>query len=84
MYLLLKHDVLILWIAFLIQMGNKGAFIRFTAPEMKPDIVTFSAVVSITLFFCIFIIGVKVGWLGDVRVLPEIRSKWFRDQTDQG
>ncbi|OEL34444.1 Serine/threonine-protein phosphatase 5, partial [Dichanthelium oligosanthes] len=26
------------------QMGNKGAFIRFTAPEMKPDIVTFSAV----------------------------------------
>lgn len=30
----------------LVQMGNKGAFIRFTAPEMKPDIVTFSAVVS--------------------------------------
>jgi hypothetical protein len=27
------------------QMGNKGAFIRFTALEMKPDIVTFSAVV---------------------------------------
>jgi hypothetical protein len=27
------------------QMGNKGAFIRFTAPELKPDIVTFSAVV---------------------------------------
>lgn len=26
------------------QMGNKGAFIRFTAPELKPDIVTFSAV----------------------------------------
>ncbi|CAD6334342.1 unnamed protein product [Miscanthus lutarioriparius] len=26
------------------QMGNKGAFIRYTAPEMKPDIVTFSAV----------------------------------------
>ncbi|PAN16747.1 hypothetical protein PAHAL_3G083000 [Panicum hallii] len=26
------------------QMGNKGAFIRFTAPEMKPDIITFSAV----------------------------------------
>nr|CAB3459860.1 unnamed protein product [Digitaria exilis] len=32
------------------QMGNKGAFIRFTAPEMKPDIVTFSAVVSGTTF----------------------------------
>jgi len=56
-YVLLKHNVLILWIAFFIQMGNKGAFIRFTAPEMKPDIVTFSAVVSSTLFFCIFIIG---------------------------
>lgn len=27
-------------------MGNKGAFIRFEAPDMKPDIVTFSAVVS--------------------------------------
>ncbi|XP_031390771.1 serine/threonine-protein phosphatase 5 isoform X3 [Punica granatum] len=26
------------------QMGNKGAFIRFEAPELKPDIVTFSAV----------------------------------------
>ncbi|XP_020572476.1 serine/threonine-protein phosphatase 5 [Phalaenopsis equestris] len=26
------------------QMGNKGALIRFKAPEMKPDIVTFSAV----------------------------------------
>ncbi|KAK6157520.1 hypothetical protein DH2020_011768 [Rehmannia glutinosa] len=26
------------------QMGNKGAFIRFEAPEMKPNIVTFSAV----------------------------------------
>ncbi|XP_020088784.1 serine/threonine-protein phosphatase 5 [Ananas comosus] len=26
------------------QMGNKGAFIRFTAPELKPDIVSFSAV----------------------------------------
>uniref|UniRef100_A0A0A9G2X0 Uncharacterized protein n=1 Tax=Arundo donax TaxID=35708 RepID=A0A0A9G2X0_ARUDO len=25
-------------------MGNKGAFIRFAAPELKPDIVTFSAV----------------------------------------
>ncbi|CAN6330088.1 unnamed protein product, partial [Urochloa humidicola] len=23
--------------------GNKGTFLRFTAPEMKPDIVTFSA-----------------------------------------
>ncbi|THU49163.1 hypothetical protein C4D60_Mb06t06660 [Musa balbisiana] len=27
------------------QMGNKGAFIRFTAPDLKPDIVSFSAVV---------------------------------------
>ncbi|URE10401.1 PPP5 TPR repeat region [Musa troglodytarum] len=26
------------------QMGNKGAFIRFTAPVLKPDIVSFSAV----------------------------------------
>uniref|UniRef100_A0A1D1XD21 Serine/threonine-protein phosphatase 5 n=1 Tax=Anthurium amnicola TaxID=1678845 RepID=A0A1D1XD21_9ARAE len=26
------------------QMGNKGAFIRFRAPELKPDIVSFSAV----------------------------------------
>ncbi|OAY84002.1 Serine/threonine-protein phosphatase 5 [Ananas comosus] len=26
------------------QMGNKGAFIHFTAPELKPDIVSFSAV----------------------------------------
>ncbi|XP_010273447.1 PREDICTED: serine/threonine-protein phosphatase 5 [Nelumbo nucifera] len=26
------------------QMGNKGAFIRFQAPDMKPNIVTFSAV----------------------------------------
>ncbi|XP_030516660.2 serine/threonine-protein phosphatase 5 isoform X2 [Rhodamnia argentea] len=26
------------------QMGNKGAFIQFEAPEMKPNIVTFSAV----------------------------------------
>lgn len=29
------------------QMGNKGAFIRFTAPHLKPDIVSFSAVVCI-------------------------------------
>ncbi|WOL14145.1 serine/threonine-protein phosphatase 5 [Canna indica] len=26
------------------QMGNKGAFIRFTAPDLKPDIVSFAAV----------------------------------------
>ncbi|KAL8130103.1 hypothetical protein V2J09_019258 [Rumex salicifolius] len=26
------------------QMGNKGAFIRFVSPEMKPEIVTYSAV----------------------------------------
>lgn len=28
-------------------MGNKGAYIRFEAPDMKPNIVTFSSVVSI-------------------------------------
>ena len=50
-YVPLYRAVLILWTAFLIQMGNKGAFIRYTAPEMKPDIVTFSAVVSSSLFF---------------------------------
>lgn len=33
------------------QMGNKGAFIRFTAPELKPDIVSFSAVVGIGFIF---------------------------------
>lgn len=33
------------------QMGNKGAFIRFTAPELKPDIVSFSAVVGIGFHF---------------------------------
>lgn len=27
-------------------MGNKGAFIRFEAPDLKPNIITFSAVVS--------------------------------------
>ena len=32
-------------------MGNKGAFIRFKAPELKPDIVTFSAVVSVYFDF---------------------------------
>jgi hypothetical protein len=50
-------------IAFLIQMGNKGAFIRFTAPEMKPQIITFSAVVSSTLFFCIcmYSLGLKMA-----------------------
>ncbi|KAF3554404.1 hypothetical protein F2Q69_00017901 [Brassica cretica] len=32
------------------QMGNKGAFIRFEAPYMKPNIVTFSAVTSNTIF----------------------------------
>ncbi|KAL5997706.1 hypothetical protein ACLOJK_008636 [Asimina triloba] len=29
---------------YLTTMGNKGAFIRFKAPDMKPDIVSFSAV----------------------------------------
>lgn len=28
-------------------MGNKGAYIHLTAPELKPDIKTFSAVVYI-------------------------------------
>lgn len=32
------------------QMGNKGAFIRFEAPDLKPNIVTFSAVVSSSCF----------------------------------
>ena len=32
-------------------MGNKGAFIRFEAPDMKPNIVTFTAVVSLVLAF---------------------------------
>ncbi|KAF5948329.1 hypothetical protein HYC85_014286 [Camellia sinensis] len=31
------------------QMGNKGAFIRFEAPNLKPNIVTFSAVVFMFL-----------------------------------
>ena len=30
------------------QMGNKGAFIRFTAPELKPAYTTYSAVVRYT------------------------------------
>lgn len=35
-------------------MGNKGAFIRFEAPTLKPNIVTFAAVVSsFCLVFCI-------------------------------
>jgi len=28
-------------------MGNRGAFIRFEAPDLKPKIITFEAVVSI-------------------------------------
>lgn len=35
----------------MVQMGNKGAFIRFEAPDLKPNIVTFSAVVSSSLLF---------------------------------
>ncbi|GKV49625.1 hypothetical protein SLEP1_g56366 [Rubroshorea leprosula] len=31
-------------------MGNKGAFIRFEAPDLKPNIVTFSAVLSTFAF----------------------------------
>ena len=30
------------------QMGNKGAFIRFEAPEMKPQFTKFGSVVSFT------------------------------------
>ena len=41
----LKHELILC----LLQMGNKGAFIRFEAPDLKPDIVTFSAVVSVVL-----------------------------------
>lgn len=38
---------LCLWFGiWMLQMGNKGAFIRFEAPDLKPNIVTFSAVVS--------------------------------------
>jgi hypothetical protein len=32
-------------------MGNKGAFIRFEAPDLKPNIITFAAVVSIFPYF---------------------------------
>lgn len=32
------------------QMGNKGAFIRFQAPEMKPQFTKFNAVVSVQLY----------------------------------
>lgn len=32
---------------FHVQMGNKGAFIRFESPGLEPKIVTFAAVVSI-------------------------------------
>lgn len=42
----------------ILQMGNKGAFIRFEAPDLKPNIVTFSAVVGfyflITIFYGLF------------------------------
>lgn len=40
-----------LTILCMVQMGNKGAFIRFEAPDLKPSIVTFSAVVSRFLAF---------------------------------
>lgn len=41
----------------ILQMGNKGAFIRFEAPDMKPNIVTFSAVVRVRFsnyYFMVF------------------------------
>ncbi|XP_022860379.1 serine/threonine-protein phosphatase 5-like [Olea europaea var. sylvestris] len=34
------------------QMGNKGAFIRFEAPDLKPNIVTFTAMVSSSFCLC--------------------------------
>jgi len=40
-------------------MGNKGAFIRFEAPDMKPNIVTFSAVVSVVLLHSIVLMNVS-------------------------
>lgn len=42
----LKACPYILNLFFNAQMGNKGAFIRFEAPDMKPNIATFTAVVS--------------------------------------
>ncbi|XP_023530350.1 serine/threonine-protein phosphatase 5-like [Cucurbita pepo subsp. pepo] len=36
------------------QMGNKGAFIRFEAPDLKPNIVTFSAVVGVHFYNMVF------------------------------
>lgn len=77
----------IFW-AFLVfcflQMGNKGAFIRFESPDLKPNIVTFSAVVSNfsldkyfwTLYLFIYFLGCKRGvgmaaWLGLREVMVE-------------
>ena len=37
-----------------LQMGNKGAFIRFEAPDLKPNIVTFSAVVGVHFYNMVF------------------------------
>jgi hypothetical protein len=34
------------------QMGNKGAFIRFTAPGLKPEFTKFNAVVSLLHSVC--------------------------------
>ncbi|CAN6382027.1 unnamed protein product [Urochloa humidicola] len=47
----IEHPVMMALGAFqaassIIKMGNKGTFVRFRAPEMKLDIVTFSGVVA--------------------------------------
>lgn len=43
-------------------MGNKGAFIRFEAPDMKPNIVTFSAVVSVVYLLHIIVLVKLESW----------------------
>jgi len=42
----MKYIYILIFHCFL-QKGNKGAFIRFEAPDLKPNIITFEAVVSI-------------------------------------
>lgn len=52
------------------QMGNKGAFIQFEAPELKPNIVTFSAVVRSFINPC-FRYSIQ-SWILDVNIWREI------------
>lgn len=40
-------------------MGNKGAFICFTGPELEPDIITFLAVASSTHYLYICVVYMK-------------------------